>query len=930
MVEIKVLGPIQGFRDGEPADLGGPTQRRLLAALVARPDETVPVTSLLEDLWGDDPPPSGPQSIQSYVSRLRRQLGAEVIETRAPGYRLDPDGVTVDSLQFLERASSLPEEPAERLAAIEEALLLWNGPPFEDFGHVDFASRRLNEARFALEEERAQTLADSGRFGEAVSALEKITGAEPLRESTWLTLSRVLSSAGRQAEAVRTLDHYRENLADIGLEPGPAFAAAQDELFETPTTPRTPLPHVETSFVGRRRQLDELTALLDQRRLVTITGPGGMGKSRLAIEALRDRDDPPITVVRLASLRHDREVAPAVLNAVGGEARGDPVQTVVTTLSRQPTLLLLDNAEHVIEATARLASQVLTRTESRMLVTAREPLNVLGEVVLSLEPMEPAAAIDLFRDRALQVNPDFTASSATLDMLCEELDYMPLAIEMAAARSKALAPDEILTRLDRRYGLLNKPLRGGTGRHRSLDALVDWSYSLLDGPEQRVFQRLSVLSGSFDVDIATAVAGFGDVPPDHVPGVLASLVEKSLVYRAPTGVFRILRVLKSYAGEKLRESGDEDEARSIHARWFAVVASAIGEGLSTPEEMSWIETANTSVDDLGAALQWTVETGDLDTTQQILEGLFDWFYHRQPPAIIHWGDLVVPEAHGHDVYAVATAWASLAAMKRGDLRTAETLADAGTDIEGDPSRFSWFMTGEVACYQDRLEDALEAYRKQRVRASKLNDQIGIVDALAGETLALAFKGVFDRAIATAADLETVAADVGAPSYRAYSRYALGEAIIEAEPERATRLLIDAADLAASVNNQYIQAMVRTTLGSVLARLGRFGEATDNLHKAMELWETLGMPAYHWAVVQYLGAILAETDDPEPAARLLAAAEKAGRRPLGAGQSHWLQVVHDLQEDERYEEWAEAGSTMTLEQASELALTATKTITRPRR
>lgn len=175
MVEIKVLGPIRGIRDGKEVDLGGPTQRRLLAALAARPDEVIPVTSLLEDLWGDEPPPSGPQSIQSYVSRLRRNLGAETIQTKAPGYRLNTSGLSLDSSVFLAKARSLPDDPDQRLETIQWALNLWHGPPFEGFEHVDFASRQLSETRFDLAEERSFLLSASGRHHEAVFAHRKVS-----------------------------------------------------------------------------------------------------------------------------------------------------------------------------------------------------------------------------------------------------------------------------------------------------------------------------------------------------------------------------------------------------------------------------------------------------------------------------------------------------------------------------------------------------------------------------------------------------------------------------------------------------------------------------------------------------------------------------------------------------------------------------------
>lgn len=923
MRELKVLGPMQAFRDGEEVDLGGPTQRRLLASLVARSGEVVSVTSLLDDLWGEDPPPSGPQSIQSYVSRLRRQLGGDIIETQAPGYRLGTNGVVIDSVEFLELARALPSSPVDRLEQVDLALEMWSGPPFEDFDHVDFAARHLVDMRHDIEEERARLLARSGQGAAAVALLERITNTAPLRESAWITLSQVLSQAGRQAEAVRTLDRYRDNLADIGLEPGPAFTAAQNEVFEAATTGVgvERLPRVETSFLGREAELAELVRLVSERRLVTVVGPGGMGKTRLALETARAWTSTPAVFASLSSLSDEREVGPAILSAIGGETRGNPIDSILARLSRNPSLLVIDNAEHVIEAAASIAFEIVTGTDTVVLVTSREPLNVPGEAILALESLDPERAIELYRDRAKDANPDFEASSATLDMLCEELDYMPLAIEMAAGRAAALSPDEILARLSPRYGLLDKPRRGGEDRHRSLDAMVDWSYSLLSEDGQRVFERLSVVAGSFDLDTAAALAGFGNVGPSAVLGILADLVDRSLIRRTSKSRFRMLRVLKSYAEQQLALSGDETETRTNHARWFANLATEIGTGLSTPDESSWIETANAAVDDLTDALSWSVQTGDLTNAQMILEGLFDWFYHRQPPAITEWGDLVQSLAGDHDVRSVASAWASLAALKQGQAQKARDLASAGTAVDGPSGRFAWFMTGEVACYEDRLDEALSAYRKQLVRATNLDDRIGVVDAMAGETLALAYQGVFERAVDSAIALEKVATDIGAPTYRAYAVYALGEAVAETEPERSAELLQQATDLANSVNNYFIQALSRTALGSVLSRLGRYDEAAIALHDAMDLWESMGMPGYRWAVIQYLGALLAQTGDLESAARLLSSAESAGRSPLGAGQRHWQEVAAQVQTDDSYANWS--GRPMRLEEASEFALTATR-------
>lgn len=920
VAEIRVLGPIQGFRDGQPVDLGGPTQRRLLASLVAQPDEVVPVTVLLEHLWGDDPPPSGPQSIQSYVSRLRRSLGPDVIETRAPGYRLG-GGLEIDSVTFLSKVAGLSDDPSLRLGEIEEALALWSGPPFEDFDHVDFAARRLLETRYDLEEERAALLSAAGRTSQAIEVLERVIAAEPLRESAWISLSRVLANAGRQAEALRTLDRYRSRISEIGLEPGPMFREAEDQAFEPPTvTPTRPaLPRSETVFVGRSDELSEVRRLLHSNHLVTITGPGGMGKTRLAIEAVRDWEgEEEVVFVRLDGLRDEGDVAPTVLHALGAETRGDPIESVVARLTRTPALLILDNAEHVIDTTATLVAELLDSTDARLLITSREPLNTVGENVVTLDHLDSASAISLFRCRALLVNPGFEAPSSTLDMICEELDYMPLAIEMAASRANALSSEEMLTRLSRQFGLLDKPVRGAAKRHRNLDALVEWSYDLLSEGGRRVFERLAVLIGSFDIDTAIAVAGFGEVQSDAVAGIVADLVDRSLLNRSMTGGFRMLRILKSFALQRLDASSDAVQARANHARRFAALATAIGDGLSTPRETDWVELANATVEDMGVALAWSIDNDDLDTAKEILEGLFDWLYHRQPPAILRWGDLTLPHSEDHDVRAVASAWASLAALKSGAVERAREIAESGTTVEGNASRFAWFMTGEVAMYQNRLEDSLDAFRKQLVRAGSLEDRIGVIDAMAGETLALSFQGVFDRAEDIAIELERLSADLGAPTYRAYARYALGEAVIDRDQRRSAELLDDAAEIAASVNNCYIQAIARSTLGSVQARVGDHEAAKDTLDRAMELWEALGMPAFQWTIVKYMGGLIASQGDVERGVRLISAARHAGRRPFGPGQRHWREMLDELKTDPRFPAWWESGGGLSLPEAMALA------------
>ncbi|MGB7859709.1 MAG: hypothetical protein WBM90_04370, partial [Acidimicrobiia bacterium] len=571
-------------------------------------------------------------------------------------------------------------------------------------------------------------------------------------------------------------------------------------------------------------ELNRLKGLISTHRLVTVVGPGGMGKTRIAIAAAAKRTN--TWMIRLESVREDEEVAAALLSRLGVESRGNPLMSAAAALRQSQALLILDNCEHVIDASAELAATLLAETDATVLATSREPLRVPGERVVSLGPMEPTGAVALYRDRAMSVNPSFASPDDEITKLCSRLDYMPLAIEMAAARSMALRPSQIEERLERRYGLLDTPRRGETKRHQSLDDMVAWSYDLLDEPSKLIFQRLSVMSDAFDTVTATTIAGFGEVDPDHVPATVADLVERSMLQPTdhPDEV-QMLGVIKSFARSQLETSGDRHSARRRHARRMGEIAREIARGMAGPDEALWIDLANRVVSDLASALGWSVNEGDLDSAGMILEGLFDWFYHRQPPAIVDWGEKVMPAAVGHECYPLACAWAALAAMKRADLRSAQELAKTGIEVEETTtSRFAWFMAGDIACYLGQLDRALDAYDRQLVRASAANDDIGVIDATGGQVLALAYQGFYDRALAIAQGMKQAASRIEAPTYLAYADYAYGEALLDTDLPEATRYLENAISRSRSVNNRFIEGMALTTLGSALGLQGDYERA----------------------------------------------------------------------------------------------------------
>ena len=888
MVQLKVLGPIEAWDEESAIDLGGPTQRRLIASLAAHAPDSVSNVLLIEYLWGSDPPPSAPASLQSYVSRLRRSLGADAIETVPGGYRL-ASSVDVDAAVFSDMAARLDDDDDKRTTEIERLLKMWRGPALEGIEQLDFASEKLEESRLSLEEDLGLLHSRSGDHAEAIAIYKRLTRTHPLRESSWTGLASVLKNGNRQADAIKALDEYRELLADIGLEPGPGFEQATDHVFAPVAipSPRRELQIWNTSFVGRARDLELLEEALLASRLVTVVAPGGMGKTRLATELARTLGG-HVVEIRLETVSESDDVSAAALSQLGAEARGDPLSALSSHLEGV-SLTLLDNAEHVLDSTAETVAGLLETTETRFLITSREPLNMPEELVYSLESLPPRAAVALYRDRAESVDPAFDESDEDIDALTAEVDYMPLAIEIAAARSRSMTPREIRERLGTQFQVLDRPLRGQVDRHRSLEALVSWSYDLLDPEEQRVFERLAIIAGPFGHNLAVEVAGFGAIDESDVPDLIAALVEKSLLKRTRPGRYQMLRTLRALARTKLGKP-DAQTARQRHARWFAGLAERIGEGLGTPDEAEWITYANYAVDDMTAAVTFSAEEGDLDTARRILEGLFDWYFHRQPPSIESWGALVLSGAEGHDVWPVAHAWEALARLKAGQPEQAAAVASTGTRSESSSTRFAWFMAAEIACYQDRLDDALDGYRRQLTRASEAGDHIGVIDAVAGETIALAFQGHFARAVDVGAELERLTGEIGAPTYLAYADYAQGEALVESDPVRSARLLGYAAERALEVKNTYIEGMARTTLGAVHTELGNYGEAITNLERALELWRSTGMQRYQWTIVQHLASLLDVLGDEATATRLVAAAEKVGRRPFGAGRRRWPELV----------------------------------------
>ncbi len=655
---IRVLGPVEAQAPGHPSMSPAPSVRALLARLAVTPGRVVPVDALTDALWGEHLPGDAANALQIRVSKLRRALAqagldSDVIATRAPGYvlALPADAVDVHRFERLVATAraAAAGDPRAALTGYDEALQLCRGPALADAGDTEWTRNertRLEELRLIAVEERLELLVDSGRHPEAVGELEGLVAEHPLRESLHRLLMLALYRAGRQADALAVQQRLRHRLADeLGIDPSPDLQALTEAILRqqvpagatavdaepVPAAAPIDVPPRLSSVIGRDADLRTTLDQLRTARLVTLTGPGGVGKTTLALETARHADSTiadTVHVIRLAALDPDADVAQAFAVQLGLQNHGPGAQAaaaVAEHLRHRRALLMVDNCEHVVDDAATVVEQLLHATTGvRVLATSREALAVAGETQIAVGPLavpeesaaEPdiaaAPAVRLFLDRARSVRPglrldaDVAHAVATI---CRQLDGMPLAIELAAARTKALPPAEIAARLRDRFALLTAGPRTSEARHRTLRATIDWSHDLLPDDERRLLRRLAVFRGGWALDAAEQVCAFGGIDAGDVAEMLFRLVDRSLVTADPsTGRFRLLVTIREYAWGKLCEAGEETECRRSHLAHYTAVAEQFGP-LVRFTGPAWQRLAEEQ-DNLRAALDFCIERTD--------------------------------------------------------------------------------------------------------------------------------------------------------------------------------------------------------------------------------------------------------------------------------------------------------------------------------
>ncbi|MPZ79376.1 MAG: AAA family ATPase [Actinophytocola sp.] len=659
--------------DGTPVEITGARLRTLLILLALDPGRVVTGARLIDGVWGDDPPAEATNALQALVSRLRRALPEPAVESTPAGYRLAVPPDTVDLHRFEQLAAlgraALRTDPRRAAKVLREAEALWRGPALADTANAAFAQAplaRLEERRLAVRGDRIEAELPGADGVELVAELEELVAEHPLHERFTGLLMRALHQAGRSGDALAVHARIRDALADeLGANPSAELAALHLEVLRGGETPQD-RPHTNlraglTSFVGRDTDLAKVSALVGPSRLVTLTGPGGSGKTRLATEVARAllEEMRDVWLVELAPVSDGADLPQAVVSALGlrmpallGSTLAhstepeavDPVDRLAAALSTRALLLVLDNCEHLIGPAAALANRLLGECPRlRVLATSREPLGITGETLWPVDPLPlpPEGAsrdqamrfpsMRLLADRASAVRPGFAVDDRTaLHMIhiCRALDGMPLAIELAAARLRTMSAQQVATRLDDRFRLLTGGSRLTLPRHQTLRAVVDWSWDLLGDAERTLLRRLAVFAGGSTLEAAEQVCAGAGLPAVEVFDVLSALLDKSLVLLAEDGRYRMLQTIKAYGLERLADAGETDRVRWAHVEHFGRLAETAEPYLRRAEQLDWIDRLDADKDNLNAALRTAIAAGETRTAEWFLANLgWYWWLH---------------------------------------------------------------------------------------------------------------------------------------------------------------------------------------------------------------------------------------------------------------------------------------------------------------
>jgi predicted ATPase/DNA-binding SARP family transcriptional activator len=939
-----LLGPLEVLGPDGSVPVRSRLQRLLLTVLVLQPGRTVSTDRLVDELWGGDLPHDPVGTLRSQVSRLRKRLPeADQVASVPGGYRLAalPEDIDVGRFERLV-AGAASQGAAAALTQLESALSLWRGPPLEEFSDHPFAAverHRLEQLRASAREQQAVLLLDTGRVAEAAAAADALLADHPERESVRAVLMAALHQQGRSREALAGYRAWRQELLDSGLDPSPRLRALETEILRHElTTPepargqasrRSQPPRPTNSFVGRRTDVLGVTDLLRTERLVTLWGTGGAGKTRLALEVLAQisADYPDgIHFCELAPLRSHDEVMHALADRLGlEERRGVTVEDqVVTRLAEGRILLVLDSCEHVLPVTARLAQQLLLFTPAVVvLATSRERLGTDGEQVWEVAPLDTrgptSAATALFLDRARATNPSFEPTDDDLEAInavCQHLDGLPLAVELAAARIRGLPPRELLDELAVHPEVLGRET--AVPRHRTLHAVIDWSYAMLDAREQQTFERLSVFSGPFGLGGAQAVAGDDAAADGWVDRSVLRLLDCAMLQERPGSPrqrFSMLGTVRRFGLGRLHASGGATLAERRHATWVLTEIQAAARGLAGADEAHCAVAIGEMVDELRGALRWMLEHDQHDA-QQLVSLLRPYALWRGHHEVFRWAELATtsPEASASAGWPDAMLTVATGACLRGDLHAAERAAQAVADRAGADHRAVLEASAEVALLRGDLSTAITQYVRGSRAARLEGDWLQATWDVGSAAIATGYAGRTSEALRLAAEASEIAASCGSPTAAAFAHFTFGEILAEQDPVAADDHLRQAVDAAQVADARLVLGLAEVAMAASRNRQRDLPDALAHCESALHRWHQQGSWTPLWVTIRTLIDVLVRADELAVAAVLLTAVTSAQRgvAPFGADARRLAQAEQVLRQrlGAEFEHHAAAGRSMS--------------------
>lgn len=856
-------------------------QRVVLSALIVDLGAIVSSDRLIDLIWGDDVPANPSAALQSHVSRLRSVLPpGTTIEAIGNGYRLDTEPSNVDVAAFdTAFRAACAAGVVERVAIVDDALHLWRGLPYselEDDDRGQAETARLESVRQGLGEIRAEALLATGNVHAAIGELEAQRRAAPLRERTAELLMRAYVAAGRKSDALAEYQRLRAALVEeLGLDPSPELRDLEREILDVEVVAardpasftskadrhqanrRSRIALPTSSFVGRDADVDAIVDALTATRIVSLVGPGGVGKTRLAthvVDRCADVHTDGAVVVELVSIRDPARLGDAIASELELQPRAGvpPDDLVLDALEQRDFLLVLDNCEHIIETAAAFTEKLTRRTTGvTVLTTSREPLNIDGEQVVRIQPLRTSdEAVVLFGDRARSHDNSFALDERTrplVERICEALDGLPLAIELAAARVGTMSLTELFDGLDQRFIVLSHGRRTAHERHRSLRALVDWSVRSLDENLLDVFTRVSVFAAPFTPAAAAEVVGRSETA---TRASIDDLVDRSLlvehrVREAPTR-FGLLETIHAFAGELRERSTDATAAADRHVTWVLQQVESARALMPDHDDASAISNLMAILPDIRIAHRHFLDVGDTDRGLRLSAALHFLAFFRLHAEMLGWIAETADRFGGsdHPLAEDVLASASIATWLAGDLDGAAAYAGraehrAAASVHAGAGRGAAEARADVVQFGGDNQAALSCFLRARELARAQGDAAREATNSADAAMVAGYLGDVDTAATLIDAAHSIVTEHGSHLLRAWCSYAEGEALAEHDTERAVAALTRAIDLADAASLHFITGAAGLTLTGLQVRGGEPEAAIPRLVALLEHWQRTG-------------------------------------------------------------------------------------------